>query len=428
MDIHKVIGKLPFKPKRGFVLPRHRFTGPYNPLDKQLDVDDKPLPGQEPFNTVDEIARRHDICYRDNNNKAGKTKCDETMLHDLNLVTPKNRREKVDKLLVQAIIKAKNKMGMGLITWSDQLADELHKPIRRKFIKRTVFVKNVDDIWTADLVDMQKLSRENKGFKYLLTVIDVFSKYGWIIPLKTKTGVEVAEALQNLFEKNKPPSKLWTDKGTEFYNTHVNKVLQKNNVLLYSTEDKEKSSVVECWNRTMKRNMWKYFTANNTHSYINILPQLVHKYNNTYHHSIKCKPTDARKPEKYAHVFNALFAKVNSEKKKIPKFHVGDRVRISKKKGTFEKGFTSNWSEEIFIIDKVKDTKPPTYTIQDLRGEPIHGTFYEAELQLTKQEVYRVEKVLRKRRKNGVNEAYVKWKGYGSEFNSWIPASNLEKT
>ena len=426
-DIHKVIGKIPFKPKRGFVLPRHHYTGPYNPLDKQLDVNDNPLPGHEPFNAVDELARRHDICYRDNDNKLGKRKCDETMLHELTIMKPKNRREKMDRHFVKGIMRVKNKLGLGLM-WSDELADELHKPIRRKFVKRTVFAKNVDDIWTADLVDMQPFSKDNKGFKYLLTVIDVFSKYGWIIPLKTKTGVEVAKAFQSLFQENKPPTKLWTDKGTEFYNTHMKKVLLNNNVLLYSTENEEKSSIAERWNRTMKRMMWKYFSANNTHSYIDILPKLVDKYNNTYHRSIKCKPTEARKPANYAHVFNALFAKANREKKKIPKFHVGDRVRIGKKKATFEKGYTSNWTEEVFVIDKVNDTKPPTYSIKDLRGEPVQGSFYEPELQLSKQEIYRVEKVIRKRTKNGIKEAYVKWKGYGREFNSWIPATDLQKT
>ena len=437
MDIHKAIGKLPFKPKRGYVLYRHRYTGPWNPLSEQLDSNDNPLPGEEPFNAVDEVSRRHDICYRDNNNKAGKRKCDETMLTDLDGVKPKNRREKVDKYLVKAVIKTKNKLGWGLVSepvekkgtirWSDELAEELHKPIRRKFMKRTVFAKNVDDIWTADLVDMQPFSRDNKGYKYLLTVLDVFSKYGWIIPLKRKTGSEVADAFQMLFTNNKPPAKLWTDKGTEFYNVNMKKVLKEHNVLLYSTENEEKSSVVERWNRTMKTIMWKYFTANNTHTYINVLQRLVDKYNTTYHHSIKCTPSEARKPEKYTHVFEALFGKVNREKKKVPKFHVGDRVRISKKKKQFEKGFTPNWTEEVFVISEVKDTKPPTYTVNDLRGEPVKGTFYEEELQLSKQEVYRVERVLRKRKQNGVNEAFVKWKGYGKEFNSWIPASDLQQ-
>ena len=157
----------------------------------------------------------------------------------------------------------------------------------------------MDDIWAADLVEMNTLSKFNKGYKYLLTVIDVFSKYGWIVPIKNKTGVNVASALKLIFEKGgrRKPTRLWTDKGNEFYNKTVKNLLEKNNITLYSTENEEKSSVVERWNRTMKRNMWKYFTANNTHVYIDILPKLVEKYNSTYHRSIKTTPRNTSKPE-----------------------------------------------------------------------------------------------------------------------------------
>ena len=138
---------------------------------------------------------------------------------------------------------------------------------------------------TADLVDMSSFSRSNKGYTNLMTVIDVFSKYGWIVPLKTKTGKEVAQAFRKLF-LNGHPSRLWTDKGTEFYNQQLKAVLTANNVMLYSTENEEKSSIVERWNRTMKNIMWKYFTAYNTPKYIDVLPSVVKKYNNTYHRSL----------------------------------------------------------------------------------------------------------------------------------------------
>ena len=118
---------------------------------------------------------------------------------------------------------------------------------------------------TSGLLIWSTYSRSNSGYKYFLTVIGVFSKYGWIVPLKTKTGKEVAMAFQELFTDNAPPSRLWTDMGTEFYNQHVKRVLTANNVALYSTENGEKSSFVERWNMTMKNLMWKYFTANNTH-------------------------------------------------------------------------------------------------------------------------------------------------------------------
>ena len=259
-----MIGKIPFKPKKGYVLPRHHFTGPYNPLHLQLDSKDNPLPGNEPYNAVDATSMRHDICYRDNPGR--KSDCDRKMLAELKTLVPKNRGEAVDRQLVRSIIGLKHKLGMSV--WSSRLADELHKPVRKRFEKRHVFAKQIGDIWAADLVDMSSFSRPNRGYKFLLTVIDVYSKYGWIVPLKNKTGKEVAGGFTTLF-KIAVPSRLWTDKGTEFYNQHVRRVLDENNV--YSTENEEKSSVAERWNRTMKLIMWKYFTANNTNKYIDEL-------------------------------------------------------------------------------------------------------------------------------------------------------------
>ena len=270
MDIHKVIRKIPLKPKRGSVLPKYHYTGPYNPLHLQLDSNDSPLPEQEPYNAIDAIAMHHDIFYRDNEN--GEADCDRKMLAELNALTPRGGREKMDRQLVRGIIGLKHGLGMG-VHRSSRLADELHKPARKHYQKRSVFAKQVDGIWTADLVDMSSYSRSTSDYKYLLTVIDVFSKYGWIVPLKIKTGKEAAMAFQELLTNNAPPSRLWTDQGTEFYNQHVKRVLTANNVTLYSTENEEKSSVVGRWNRTMKNRMWKYFTANNTQTHV--LPGMV---------------------------------------------------------------------------------------------------------------------------------------------------------
>ena len=140
-------------------------------------------------------------------------------------------------------------------------------------------------------------------------IIDVFSKYSWAVPLKTKTGPEVTKAFQNLWKPQTPPQKLWMDKGKEFYNRPMKDLLDKNNVQLYWTENEEKSSVVEIWNRTIKQVMWKYFTANNTMNYINVLPQIVNKYNNTYYRSVKCTPTFAREPSSYQCIFEALYGR-----------------------------------------------------------------------------------------------------------------------
>ena len=162
----------------------------------------------------------------------------------------------------------------------------------KHFRKRRVFVNGVDEIWAADLVDMQSLAKFNSGNRYLLTVIDVFSKYGWIVPLKSKTGAEVAETFNTIF-KERRPDKLWVDKGKEFYNKNVKAL----GVELYSTENEEKSCIVERWNRTMKEKMFKYFTANNTRRYVDVLVEMVNKYNNTRHSSIKMTPVEASKKQ-----------------------------------------------------------------------------------------------------------------------------------
>ena len=302
------------------MLPRHKFTGPFPyTLHLQLDKRDKPKLWNEPYNGVDVTSMRHNICYRDN--PSGKSECDRKMLVELMTFIPKSRREAVYRQLVRSIIGLKHKLGMGA-AWSSQLADELHKPVRRQFEKRHVFAKQIDDIWAADLVDMSSFSRSNKGYKFLLTVIDVYSKYGWIVPLKSKTGKKVASALAKLF-KIAVASRLWTDKGTGFYNQHVRRVLDANSVTLYSTENEEKSSVAEQWNRTTKRIMWMYFTANNTNKYIDELQNMVDKYNTTKHCSIKVKPSEARNLLNYKHVFIALYGKIRPAPP--AKFHVGER-------------------------------------------------------------------------------------------------------
>ena len=262
---------------------------------------------------------------------------------------------------------------------------------------------------------MQAFSKFNRGVKYLLAVIDILSKYGWLVPLKDKTGKSVASALKTIFKERKP-EKMWADKGKEFYNKDV-----KDLVELYSTENEEKSSVVERWIRTMKEKMWKYFTDKNTNIYIDILPDLVKDYNNTRHSSIKMTPVKASKKENELTVWRNLYPEYLEIHDINPKFSVGDKVRISKKKKTFEKGYTTRWTEEIFTIVEVKRTRPPTYKIADLNGEEIKGSFYEPELQKTSQEIFRIEKVI----KRGKKKSLVKWKGYSDDFNSGVDNKDI---
>lgn len=306
--------------------------------------------------------------------------------------------------------------------WTDKLAEELHKPRRIHFPRRRVNVKGIDQIWSADLVDMQAFSKENLGVKYLLTIIDVFSKYAWIMPLKTKTGKDITEAFKFIIEGSKrKPAMLWVDQGTEFYNRTFMKFLKDNNIHMYSTHNEGKAVVVERFNKTLKSQMWKFFSANNTMKYVDILPALLRRYNHSAHRSIRMSPHDASQKVNEDEVRRNLEGK--STKTSHPKFAIGDRVRVSKVKRHFEKGYTPNWTEEVFVIDQILPTQPVTYRIEDLAEEPIVGSFYEQQLQKTSQDTFRIEKVLQKRK----GQALVKWKGYPEKFNSWIPLTDLER-
>ena len=307
--------------------------------------------------------------------------------------------------------------------WAQQSAEELHKPIIRKFTKRRVFVKGVDEIWAADLVEMGKFSEWNKGIKYLLMVIDVFSKFGWIEPLQNKKGETVAAAFEKIFKSGREPRLLWTDKGKEFYNKNVNQLLSRKNIKLYSTENEEKSSVAERFNRTIKQRMWKMFSVNNNTIYYDKIDELLKNYNNSFHRSVRMAPLDASDIKNKHQVFANLYSNEIYTPVKKPKFRIGDRVRISKyKRKLFDKGFTPNWTEEIFVINQILHTKHVTYRVVDLQGEAVTGSFYEPELQKTTQEIFRIEEVIRRERKR----ALVKWRGYSDRFNSWVPMSKLK--
>ena len=192
-----------------------------------------------------------------------------------------------------------------------------------------------------------------------------------------------------LKQSNRKPNKIWVDKGSEFYNAYFKKGLRHNDIVMYSTHNEGKSVVAERFIRTLKSKIYKYMTSISKNVYIDKLDDIVNEYNKTYHTTIKMKPIDVK---------DNTYINIDKETNdKDPKFKVGDRVRISKYKKIFAKDYTPNWSEEVFVIKKVKNTVPWTYVINDLKGEEIMGTFYEKELQNTNQEEFRIEKVIKKR-------------------------------
>ena len=349
-------------------------------------------------NELDKACFAHDAAYSDNKDLTKRTVADKILRNRAFNIAKDPKYDGYQRGLTPMVYKFFDKKSKGsgakhvnikLTPQNQQLAKELHKPIIRKFEKRKVHAAFKDNIWGADLADMQLLNKYNKGIRFLLCVIDIFSKYAWVVPLKDKKGVSITTEFQStLKQSNRKPNKIWVDKDSEFYNASFKKWLRDNDIDMYSTNNEGKSVVAERFIRTLKRKIYKYMTSVSKNVYIDKLDDIVDEYNNTYHTTIKMKPIDV-KDNTY----------INTDKEtndKDPKFKVGDRVRISKYKNIFAKVDTPNWSEEIFVIKKVKNTVPWTYVINDLNGEEIMGTFYEKELQKTNQEEFRIEKVIKR--------------------------------
>ena len=230
-----------------------------------------------------------------------------------------------------------------------KLADELHKPVIKKFNKRKVYSQFKDNIWGVDLADMQSLSKKYKGIKYLLCALDLFSKYAFVVPLKDKKGISIVNAFNKVIKQsNRKPNKIWVDQGGEFYNHVFKKWLSSNDIIMYSTFNEGESVVAERFIRTLKNKLYKHMTATGKNVYYDVLDDVVNEYNNTKYSTIKMKPKDVGDNNKRVYI--------DEHNKKSARYNVGDRVRISKFKNIFANGYTPNWSREIFIINKINDT------------------------------------------------------------------------
>lgn len=295
-----------------------------------------------------------------------------------------------------------------------QLVNELHRPVRRKYPRRRVIIKGFDESWESDIAQMDKFAKVNKNFKFILVVIDRYSKFMWALPLKTKGGVEVTHAFEGIL-KGRRPKNLQTDQGTEYYNSHFQKLMKMYNINHYSTFSGIKCAIAERSIRSIKERLYKYFSLNGTNKWIEILPEIVKDYNSRKHSKTKMRPIDVG-PSTNLQIYKHLKIAGPS------KLKIGDLVRISKTKHIFDKGYLPGWSTELFKIIKVKITNPVTYLLEDLTGRPIQGGFYEEELQKTSvPDVYLVEKVLQRKD----NRLKVRWLGFDKTHDSWVRKSDI---
>ncbi|WAR31101.1 YMD3-like protein [Mya arenaria] len=343
--------------------------------------------------------------------------------------------QKLDK-----VVKNEGKFNIGMHRirrfLHDQESYSLHKPVRRRFQRNYVVSAGKDDLWMADLIDMVKFADWNQGFKYILLVIDTFSKYVWLQPLKYKTGDEVARAFEKIFTtSNRSPTKLITDKGQEFRAKKVQNLMKKKEVHYFPTQNETKASTSERAILTIKTRLMRYFSYKETATFLPVIQDIADSYNKTHHRTIGMRPVDVKATNQEEVRLATYFTRNPKSRKQGPKLKpfklkVGDFVRISHLRNVFTRAYDETYTGEVFKVHKRYNRGTlPVYRLRDLQDEDITGTFYESELQKTsynENSAFKIEKILKTKGK-GLNQQYfVKWKYYPRKFNSWIKASDFD--
>ena len=303
----------------------------------------------------------------------------------------------------------------------------LHAQAGLHFPRNKVLVSGIDKQFQADLVDMSEYSLENDNVHYLLTCIDVFSKFAWVRCLENKTGAAVAKAFEDILSEGRIPVKLQTDQGTEFYNKHFQQLMGVYNIKHFSTSNETKASIVERFNRTFKTRMWRYLTSVNSRRYVDVVQDLIKAYNESRHRSIKMAPANVNKDNEKI-VFNTLYNLKKASRIISFKYNVGDTVRISKLRGVFRKGYEQTFTDEFYTITRRIPRDQPVYRISDCSGEEVKGTFYEPELQqviINKNKMFKIERIISRKTIARKKMALVKWLGWPEKFNSWIAEKDI---
>lgn len=313
-----------------------------------------------------------------------------------------------------------------------------HKPVRRHFKRRRVVVPRKFYQFDSDTISMIRFAKYNKGYKYILVLIDILSRFCWAAPLKSLTGKETAEALKTLLTR--PPKHLRTDGGSEYINSNVKVYLSSKQIKHIQTLNETKANFAERLIQTIKNKIIKYLDFKETSEWVTVLPEIIHSYNHTYHRSIKRTPAQALDTDDvtlWKIQYSLQKPLLKKTLGKLPrarsafKFKVGDTVKLSFISSKFDRKYDQTWSDEYFTVTaRFNREDIGQYRVKDWSNDPVRGLFYESEM--TKVSVkddveYKIEKVIKYRKRNGVKQALVKWVGWGSKFNSYIDASTIKE-
>ena len=239
------------------------------------------------------------------------------------------------------------------------------KPPKKNYVTNKTDVYHIDDIWSLDILDLKDYGPENnRGYRYVLVTIDIFSKFGWTIPLKNKNAQTIKDSFENiLINSKRKPNLIETDRGKEFYNNIFQDFLNKNNIKLYSRNSSYGAVFAERFNRTIRDLLKRPVFEKGESNWIDVLPTIAKQYNNRIHSSTKLSPKDASLKKNEGFVFKNLLDK---RKKIKPKYQINDLVRVADLKKTFSKGDTTNWSYKLYKITEIINDTMPSYRLNDL--------------------------------------------------------------
>lgn len=347
------------------------------------------------------------------------------------------------------------------ISWKDitsfletQDSYTVNRPVRRTFRRGHIVTRGIGDQFDLDLIDMGRLSKYNDNVKFLLTAVDAFSRVAMVKPLKDKRSDTVLEALKVMLGGQNICRAVRTDAGAEFKNSKAREFFETHNIKHFFAHPPLKAQIVERFNQSLKQMIYRYLHNRNTYRYVDKLPEIVHSYNHRPHRSLgTLSPSQVTKTNEIS-LWNEMYINKPYRKKRIansnndkrsssssnyvkklrPKakfsLRVGDLVRISFSRHAFERSFNQRFTEEVFRIrQRIMRDNIPMYLLADLKGEIIRDYFYRPELQpvsQSDQQLFKVEKIVKRRGKGKNREVLVRWLGYGPAFDQWIPFTSLE--
>ncbi len=319
------------------------------------------------------------------------------------------------------------------------LSRETRKP-KHRF---TVRVSGMGWMIDADLIDMTAYGEHNEGYLYILIVIDVFTRRVWCRPLKSKTNKEVIEAFDDIFTHSPNFSYVRTDRGKEFTGKTTETFFKERGLMHYTGDSENHANYAERAIKTLKSRLSRYIVYKQSSRWIDVLQPMVESYNHTYHRSIGMRPIDVTKENEGMLLARSMYPAVKETRREVKikkekmkrrwstyRFKLDDYVRISQLKTPFDKQYNQKWTGEVFkIASRHRREQRPVYKLKDYNDEPVSGMFYQSELQkvvIDPNRLWKVEKVLRTRRRKGREEVFVKFLHWPKKFNTWIPKREIE--